>query len=151
MQPDEKPREIPSEETTGELRDANGRWVKGQSGNAAGRPIGSRNRAPMIVERLLDGELEELTLKLIELAKGGKVGALKFLLGRVVPPCRERTVSFEVPRIVCMDDVSEALSRVLQAVGTGQLTIEEGERLIRMLAVESQILLRSVKIDRGWV
>lgn len=41
-----------------EGRDADGRFAKGYSGNPAGRPPGTRNKATEAAELLLDGEVE---------------------------------------------------------------------------------------------
>ena len=51
------------------------RWKKGQSGNPNGRAAGSRNRATLAIEALLEGEGEALTRKAIELAKDGDMQA----------------------------------------------------------------------------
>ena len=44
------------------------RFQVGQSGNPEGRPRGSRNRATIAVQELLDGEGEVIARKAIELA-----------------------------------------------------------------------------------
>ena len=36
------------------------KWKPGQSGNPAGKPKGTRHKATMLAERLLDGQAEEL-------------------------------------------------------------------------------------------
>ena len=41
----------------------------GQSGNPAGRPFGSRNKATLLIESLLEGELETITRAAVEAAK----------------------------------------------------------------------------------
>jgi hypothetical protein len=46
-----------------------GTFQKGQSGNPSGRPAGSRNKATLALDALLDGEGEAITRKAIELAK----------------------------------------------------------------------------------
>jgi uncharacterized protein DUF5681 len=51
-----------------------------QSGNPAGQPKGSRNKATLAVEALLDGEAEEITRKVIELAKKGDLVAIRLCL-----------------------------------------------------------------------
>ena len=58
------------------------RWKKGQSGNPNGRAAGSRNRATLAIEALLEGEGEALTRKAIELAKAGDMAALRLCLDR---------------------------------------------------------------------
>ena len=57
-------------------------WKKGESGNPAGKKTGTRHRTTLAVERLLDGEGEELTRKAIELAKEyGSDSSPKFVNG----------------------------------------------------------------------
>jgi hypothetical protein len=46
-------------------------FQKGQSGNPAGRPRGSRNKTTVLMQNLLDGEAEEIARKAIEMAKAG--------------------------------------------------------------------------------
>src|SRR5690348_6513429 len=65
-------------------------WAKGrfQPGNkhGKGRPSGSRNKASLAVDKLLDGEAEAITRKAIELALEGDGPALRLCLERVAPP-----------------------------------------------------------------
>jgi len=42
-------------------RGANGQFLRGASGNPQGRPLGSRNRASLLMEDLLDGRARALT------------------------------------------------------------------------------------------
>jgi len=42
----------------------------GRSGNPNGRPAGSRNKATLAIESLLEGEAEALARKVVELAIG---------------------------------------------------------------------------------
>jgi hypothetical protein len=70
----------------------------GHSGNPNGRPKGARNKATVMVEQLLDGELDALVRKLIEKAKAGDIAALRLCLDRLLPPRRDRLVTFALPR-----------------------------------------------------
>ena len=56
----------------------------------------ARNKATIFVEQLFAGEAEALARKAIELALKGEIAALKLCLERVVPPQRDRTVTFEL-------------------------------------------------------
>jgi hypothetical protein len=51
-------------------RGANGQFLRGTSGNPKGRPLGSRNRASLLLEDLLDGRAEVLAEKAIEKIPG---------------------------------------------------------------------------------
>jgi hypothetical protein len=73
------------------------RFRKGQSGNPSGRPRGARNKATLAVEALLDGEAEALTRKAIERALEGDTTALRLCLDRLLPPRKDRLVSFAMP------------------------------------------------------
>ena len=68
----------------------------GQSGNPAGRPKGSRNKATLAAEALLEGELEAIIRKLLEKAKEGDSSALRLCLDRLMPPRRDRSVTFDL-------------------------------------------------------
>ncbi|MGI9073542.1 MAG: hypothetical protein ACR2JB_20040, partial [Bryobacteraceae bacterium] len=72
-----------------------------QPGNkhGRGRPEGSRNRATLAVQVLLDGECETLTRKAIELAKTGDMAALRLCLERILPPARDRGIRISLPVI----------------------------------------------------
>jgi hypothetical protein len=81
-------------------------FVKGRSGNPRGRPVGARNRKTLVAAVLLDGESEALTRKAVELALAGDPTALRLCIERILPPCRERAVRFELPPIENAADVS---------------------------------------------
>ena len=66
-------------------RGANGQFVRGKSGNPKGRPPGSRNRASLLMEDLLDDRAKALTEKAIEKALAGDVFALRLSLDRMMP------------------------------------------------------------------
>jgi uncharacterized protein DUF5681 len=69
-----------------------GRFKPGHSGNPAGRPPGTRNKATESAELLLEGEAEALTRKAVELALGGDPIALRLCIDRLIPPRRGRKV-----------------------------------------------------------
>ena len=120
-----------AESTAGKQR---GRpFQKGKSGNPNGRPKGARNQATLAAESLLDGEIELVTRKAIELAKKGNMAAIRLVLERVLPPRRESPVYFNVPQVGSLSDIPTAVSSVLQAVGEGELTPNEGKTITAML------------------
>ncbi len=112
-------------------------FVKGQSGNPAGRPPGARNRATLIAEGLFEQEGEALARKAIERALGGDLGALRLCLDRLMPRGRSRPVRFPLPRITGAADVPAAVAAILEGVSAGELAPSEGMDLIRV--VESAV------------
>ena len=108
-------------------------FQKGQSGNPAGRRRGSRNRASLAAEALLDGETEALTRKAVELARAGDPTALKLCLARMLAPRRERAVPFRLPPIRSAADLEAAMGAVTDAVAAGALTPGEAAALARIV------------------
>ena len=97
------------------------------AGNPGRRP-GSRNRATLALEALLEGEAEALTRKAVELALSGDTTALRLCLERVAPPRKDRPVTFALPPLGTARDAVTASAALLQAVADGDLTpLEAGE------------------------
>ena len=67
-------------------------WKPGESGNPAGRPKGARNKTTLALEKMLDGEAEAITRKVIERAKEGDMVAIRLCLDRLLPMRRDRHV-----------------------------------------------------------
>lgn len=59
-------------------------FAKGQSGNPAGRPKGSRNKTTRFME-LLEDDLADLIAVLRDKALDGDMNAMRLLLDRLVP------------------------------------------------------------------
>ncbi len=123
-------------ETTGEEqgRDNAGRFRPGRSGNPAGRPRGSRNRATLAAAELLDGEGEALTRKAVELALDGDVGALRLCLERILPRRQDAPVvlAVDVEEIRTPADAAAVAAAALEAVAAGELTPREGLAVVRV-------------------
>lgn len=108
-------------------------WKKGQSGNPDGKPRGSRHKVTLAVQSLLDGEGEVLTRKAIELAKDGDMTALKLCLDRICPARKSWPITIDLPDVNTGKGVSMAQAVVVQAVGEGEITPEEGQVLSSIL------------------
>ena len=109
------------------------RWAPGQSGNPRGRPLGSRNRASLLLEHLIEGEGEAVVRSLLAAAKGGDTSAARALLDRLVPPRKERAVKVALPALRSAKDARDALSAVAAAVAEGEMLPGEGEALVKLL------------------
>src|SRR5205809_278788 len=63
-------------------RRTNMQFQKGQSGNPAGRPRGSRNMASIRMQDMLEQNLDALVGKAVAMALAGEIGALRLCLDR---------------------------------------------------------------------
>lgn len=113
-----------------------------QKGNkfGKGRPIGSRNQTTEALQALLDGEGEQITRKAVEMALEGDTTALRLCLERLFPPIRERRVSLNVPKLESAGDIAKALSTLLEAVATGEITPSEGQIISTLLEVQRKAI-----------
>jgi hypothetical protein len=118
--------------STGNQQDGT-KFQPGQSGNPKGRAKGSRNQMTLAMEALLDGESEALTRKAIELALGGDITALRLCLDRVLPPRKDRPVTFTLPAIIGTQDAAGAMASILAAVSSGDVTPGEGAEISKLI------------------
>lgn len=112
-----------------------GKWEKGQSGNPYGRPKGSRNKATLLAQTLLEGEAENLARKAVEMALNGNPLALKLCLERILPPLKDRPIQLDLPKIASLPMAGQAMSQILDLVSAGEVTPQEGHLLVSALSV----------------
>ena len=112
----------------------NGRNTAGQftSGNT-GRPKGSRNKATIAIESLLQGQAEALTQTAVAKALDGDSVALRLCMERIAPAPKDQPISFSLPKMNNAMDVSEAAGTVLTAVSEGELTPIEAARVMGLI------------------
>jgi len=116
-------------------------FEKGQSGNPAGRPRGSRNRATQAMQLMLDGEAQALTRKAVELALEGDTTALRLCLDRIGPARRERVVPLKLPPVRDAADLAGTMTAIMAAAGKGAISPDEAGRLARLV----EVFLRAVE------
>ena len=131
-------------------RGANGQFVRGESGNPQGRPLGSRNRASLVMEDLLDGRAKALTEKAIERALAGDVFALRLCLDRMMPVRRERSLTLHLPAPATAQDITAGFASVVEALAHGELTPSETSALAELMesarkALETTDLARRIE------
>ena len=93
----------------------NGRNTAGQftEGNS-GKPKGSRNKATIAIESLLEGQAEALTQTAISKALDGDSMALRLCMDRIAPLPKDNTISFTLPHMENANDASKAAGSVLK-------------------------------------
>lgn len=105
----------------------------GKSGNPYGRPAGSRNKATLAIEALLDGEAEALTKTCIEKAMGGDMTALKLCMDRICPPRKDAPVAFKMPPVSNVSDAALVMRSVMEEVATGSISPSEAKAISELL------------------
>jgi len=110
-------------------------FEKGESGNAAGRPRGARNRATLLVQNLLAEEAEAIGRKAIEMAKAGDLAAIRLCMARLVPARKDEPVAFELPPLEKAADGVAAAASIVAAVAAGELTPSQAAELCKVIDV----------------
>jgi hypothetical protein len=113
-----------------------------QPGNSfgRGRPQGSRNKATIALQDMLDGRGESITRKCALMAMQGDPTALRLCMERLIPPRKEHPVKFKLSPVRTAAEVAEAVSVVLHAVSRGQLTPAEGQMIAAILEGRRRVI-----------
>jgi hypothetical protein len=108
-------------------------FQKGQSGNPAGRPRGSRNKATIRMQEMLQEKTEELVSKAIALAIAGNVGALRLCFDRLAAPKNEPLLCGMPPLAKAADAVA-AVAGIASAAVAGEVTADEAAKLTKVIS-----------------
>ena len=108
---------------------------KGQSGNPAGRPPGSGNRASITVQNLLEGAAENIARRAAQLAEDGNVAAIRMCMNRLSPVGRHNPVALELPTIHSAQDCLRATSAILTGIASGDIAPSAAMQIVRVIDV----------------
>jgi hypothetical protein len=108
-------------------------FKKGQSGNPKGKQIGTRNKATMAAQVLLEGDLEAITRVCVDKAKGGDMMACRLIIDKLIPNRRERYIDLQLPKLAGTAIIPQALAHTLEAVVLGKITPGEGQTVAGLL------------------
>jgi len=115
-------------------------WQPGRSGNPAGRPKGTRNKATLLAESLLHGEAEQIIRKLIDGAIKGDPACLRLAVERLLPAMKDKPVSIAMPTIRTAQDAVEASSVLASAVAEGEVTPSEAAAVATVIEAHRRTL-----------
>lgn len=100
------------------------KFVKGQSGNPSGRPVGITKTTE--IRQQLENSAGGIVGKLIEMAEGGDMDAIKLVLERICPTLKPITQPI-------MLGTEKPLQSLLDAVLTGNASVETGTEVLEFV------------------
>jgi hypothetical protein len=118
-------------------------FQKGQSGNPSGRPRGSRNRATILFQNLLEDDAEAIARKALDMAKAGDIAALRICMDRLAPARKNDSIVFELAPLDKAADTVAAAATIVAAVAAGDLAPSEAADLARVMDIYLRALATS--------
>ena len=109
----------------------------GQSANPKGRPLGSRNKASVILDQIAEGQAAKLLRGVMRRAHDGDLAAAALILSRVWP-ARKARIKFRMPPIARAADLPAALSAITIAVSEGILSTAEAADLAQLMTATAR-------------
>jgi len=107
-------------------------FQSGQSGNPNGRPRGAQSKRTQLA-KLLEPHAEDLVAKTIELALAGDVNALRLCIERLIPKIQRESINISLPKKLDQRNLFKLRSEILQAALDGRISLEDAERLKRLI------------------
>ena len=107
-----------------------------QPGNTfgKGRPAGSRNKATLALEALIEGQGEDVVNTIIASAKDGDMTAAKALLDRLVPTRKAAPSPITLSPAATASDLEGALFEVFNSLADQSLAPEEAAQITAVIA-----------------
>lgn len=125
---------IENEDQTDEIRN-NAPKTRGrpfERGNS-GRPKGARHKISLLAEKLMSDDVEGVVQTVIKAAKNGDMTAARLILERVSPPRKDNPVALDLPEVKTLDDAALAMSIVIEAVSSGNISPSEGSQMTSLI------------------
>ena len=111
------------------------RFEKGKSGNPSGRP--RLTQAQIDLRAKIRAAAPNIIDRLVELAEGGDVSAMRLALDRVLPSLKARD---EEVAVTLGATPADSARLVLSAVGAGEISPDAGATLLSALAAQARII-----------
>ncbi|MBL6457835.1 hypothetical protein JMJ55_21075 [Belnapia sp. T6] len=115
-------------------------FERGQSGNPAGKPKGTRHKALIALDAIGTEGAEDVLRKVVEDAKAGDMRAAEILLRRVWPERKGRLVELDLPPVATAADAVKAAAAIVAAVATGELTPEEAQAVAGVVEIQRRTI-----------
>ena len=118
-------------------------------------PKGTRHRATMLVEKLIEDDAENIVRAVVSAAKAGDPTAMRLCIERLVPVRKGRPVTFDLPPVKTAADIAGAVGELARVMAAGELTTDEASAAASVIemhrrAIETtEIELRLQKLEEG--
>jgi hypothetical protein len=113
-------------------------FVKGQSGNPAGRPAGSRNKFTRDMQEALEQAGPKVVDVIVEHAIDANPAAMRLYLDRLMG--KHRPSSVVLPSPEAPDYTVAALKEIHRALGAGEIASDEAARLVDFVGRTARVL-----------
>ena len=125
---------------TGDPQPKDTRFKPGQSGNAKGRPSGSRSKVLVALDALGEGEAEDIVKVQIEKAKGGDSIAAKTILDRIWPPRKGARLQFDLPEVAKAEELPNAIAAINRQAAEGDISPDEASLIVGLLEMQRKAI-----------
>jgi predicted metal-binding protein len=113
-------------------------FVKGQSGNPAGRPVGSCNKFTREMHEALEESGPAFIQQLVLLASQGNTAAMRQCLDRLMG--KQRPCGVVLPTPDSPTYIFDALNEIHRALGAGEIASDEAIRLVDLVGRTARVL-----------
>jgi hypothetical protein len=115
-------------------------FIKGRSGNPAGRPKGSKNKVRFDPHEVLGPLVDDAVKVIADAVRAGDIGAAKLVLDKLIanPKPTDRS-SVNLPELATarLEDIPTLL---VQAVGDGRLSLDEAAQLAALVTAHARVI-----------
>jgi DNA-binding NarL/FixJ family response regulator len=103
------------------------KYVKGQSGNPAGRPAGSKHKSTELLE-MLRSDAPAIVLKALSMARDGDPEMIKLVLNKLLPNAKDNYID---PIILIQGSLAQQSRQVIDMTADGQILPSDADTLLK--------------------
>lgn len=108
---------------------------KGESGNPAGRKLGSRSKSTLLGQALMSEELEGVVRKCVEMALGGDSTCIKVVIDKLIPSAKSHPICLPIDPPQSTADIPRVLLDTFVELYKGTVHPEDIEALIKLVGI----------------